>query len=92
MRVCVYAPVPQFKDTSTGQVIVTPGDVWADLGTGIALQLGVSGLFYVNTAANLNGTIPKARARLFMQHGCAAWLMAHACMFAGWRFDPRGIR
>ena len=38
---------------------VTPGDVWQDLGTGIALQLGVSGLFYVNTAANLAGVVPK---------------------------------
>lgn len=44
-----------FKDTSTGTVIVTPGDVWTDLGSGVTLQMGVSGTFYVNTAANLNG-------------------------------------
>lgn len=44
-----------FKDTSTGAVVVTPGDVWTDLGSGVTLQMGVSGLFYVNTAANLNG-------------------------------------
>ena len=48
-----------FKDTSTGTVVVTPGDVWKDLASGVTLQMGVSGLFYVNTAANLNGTIPK---------------------------------
>jgi hypothetical protein len=48
-----------FKDTSTGETTVTPGDVWNDLGTGVTIQMGVSGLFYVNTAANLNGTIPK---------------------------------
>lgn len=55
-----------FKDTSTGTVTVTPGDIWKDAASGVAIELGVSALFYVNSAAALNGTIPKVGVQILV--------------------------
>ncbi len=52
-------------DPSADLVTVVPGEFWSDAAAGGVLQIGVSGLFYINTAENLaNGTRPQVGTQI----------------------------